>query len=140
VDGHGVMRKLMKEFSLCPKLCFMQTSTDQCVGITEDYCLGACEKKEPATAYNSRVLQAIASLTMRPSYVVLDKGLTDDEVSCIMVVQGAFFGMGYLPKNFETITQKAIADYITPYKDNSTIRMLLHSFATTNPDQIKIID
>ncbi|HZH36297.1 MAG TPA: exonuclease domain-containing protein [Flavisolibacter sp.] len=140
VDGHGVMRKLMKEFSLCPKLCFMQTSTDQCVGITEDYCLGACEKKEPATAYNSRVLQAIASLTMRPSYVVLDKGLTDDEVSCIMVVQGSFFGMGYLPKNFETITQKAIADYITPYKDNSTIRMLLHSFATTNPDQIKIID
>ncbi|MGZ8538255.1 MAG: exonuclease domain-containing protein, partial [Flavisolibacter sp.] len=23
VDGHGVLRKLMKEFSLCPKLCFM---------------------------------------------------------------------------------------------------------------------
>lgn len=140
VDGHGVMRKLMKEFSLCPKLCFMQTSTDQCVGIVEEHCHGACEKKELPAAYNDRVLQAIASLTMRPSYVVLDKGLTEDEVSCIMVVQGSFFGMGYLPKNFETITQKAIEEYITPYKDNSTIRMLLRSFATSNPEQIKIIE
>ncbi len=140
VDGHGVLRKLMKEFLLCPKLCFMQTSTDQCVGIAEKHCHGACEKKEAPAAYNDRVLQAIASLTMRPSYVVLDKGLTDDEVSCIMVVQGAFFGMGYLPKNFDTITQKAIAEYITPYKDNSTIRMLLRAFATTNPEQIKTIE
>jgi len=139
VDGHGVLRKLMKEFSLCPKLCFMQTSTDACVGITEEYCNGACEKKEIASLYNERVLEAIASLTKRPSYVVLDTGLTDDEVSCIMVVQGAFFGMGYLPKNFDTITQKAIQDYITPYKDNSTIRMLLSSFANANPERIKML-
>ena len=140
VDGHGVMRKLMKEFLLCPKLCFMQTSNDACVGIAEEHCFGACERKEPPTAYNDRVLQAIASLTKRPSYVVLDKGLTDDEISCIMVVQGNFFGMGYLPKNFETITQKAIAEYITPYKDNSVIRMLLNTFAANNPRQIKILE
>jgi DNA polymerase-3 subunit epsilon len=139
VDGHGVLRKLMKEFTLCPKLCFMQTSTDACVGIAEDHCNGACEKREAASLYNDRVLQAISSLTKRPSYVVLDKGLTEDEVSCIMVVQGAFFGMGYLPKNFEITSEKAIADYITPYKDNSTIRMLLSSFANANPERIKML-
>jgi DNA polymerase-3 subunit epsilon len=139
VDGHGVLRKLMKEFLLCPKLCFMQTSTDMCAGIAEEHCNGACEKKESASLYNERVLEAIASLTKRPSYVVLDEGLTEDEVSCIMVVQGNFFGMGYLPKNFDTISQKAIADYITPYKDNSTIRMLLSSFASANPERIKML-
>ncbi len=140
VDGHGVMRKLMKEFSLCPKLCFMQTSNDACVGITEEHCFGACEKKEVPSAYNERVLHAIASLTKRPSYIVLDKGLTEDEVSCIMVVQGNFFGMGYLPKSFDTITQKAIEEYITPYKDNSVIRMLLSAFAANNPGQIKMLE
>lgn len=140
VDGHGVMRKLMKEFTLCPKLCFMQTSTDACVGISEEHCHGACEKKEAPKLYNDRVLHAISSLTRRPSYVVLDKGLTEDEISCIMVVQGSFFGMGYLPKNFETINQKAVEEYITPYKDNSTIRMLLSSFANTNPAQIKMLE
>jgi DNA polymerase-3 subunit epsilon len=129
----------MKEFSLCPKLCFMQTSTEACVGMTEEYCHGACEKKESPAQYNGRILEAISSLTKRPSYVVIDEGLTEHEISCIMVIQGQFFGMGYLPKSFEIITQKAIADYITPYKDNSTIRMLLNSFANANPERIKLL-
>ena len=140
VDGHGVLRKLMKEFSLCPKLCFMQTDHEKCVGMIEEHCFGACEKKEAYQIYNQRVLQAIASLTQRPSYVVLDKGLSADEISCIMVVQGNFFGMGYLPKNFTDITQKAIAEYIKPYKENSYIRTLLTSHAQNFPHQIKTLE
>jgi DNA polymerase-3 subunit epsilon len=67
VDGHGVIRKLMKEFDLCPKLCFMQTDNDTCQGIIEEYCHGACEKKEAPKEYNSRVLQAIASSAVKPN-------------------------------------------------------------------------
>ena len=117
----------------------MQTGTDTCIGITEEYCRGACEKTEPCPAYNERVLQAIASLTQRPSYVVLDKGLTEDQISCIMVVQGNFFGMGYLPKNFTDISQKAIAEYVKPYKENSFIRNLLNSFYNNYPGQVKLL-
>jgi len=120
-------------------LCFMQTSNDQCVGIAEEHCFGACEKAEPFDAYNQRVLKAIASLTQRPSYVVLDKGLSDQELSCIMVVQGSFFGMGYLPKNIRDINRKAIEDYIQPYKENSFIRNLLNSFFTNNPDNVRLL-
>ncbi len=139
VDGHGVLRKLMKEYTLCPKLCFMQTGNDPCVGMAEEHCHGACEKKEAPAAYNERILQAIASLTKKPSYVVLDKGLTDKELSCIMVVKGSFFGMGYLPPNFDTISQEAISSYIQPYKDNSFIRTLLNSYASSNPQAIKLL-
>lgn len=140
VDGHGVLRKLMKEYALCPKLCFMQTDKDKCIGIAEDHCYGACEKREIVTSYNERVLKAIASLTQRPSYVVLDKGLTEDQLSCIMVLQGSFFGMGYLPKDVSTITQQAISEYILPYKENSYIRTLLLSHASHNPSQIRVLD
>lgn len=140
VDGHGVLRKLMKEFSLCPKLCFMQTDNHICVGITEEYCNGACKKKESPSEYNAKVLQAIASLTKKPSYVVLDKGLSEDEISCIMVVKGSFFGMGYLPKNFENISEAAISEYIKPYKENSFIRTLLNSFSTSFPDKIRLLN
>lgn len=139
VDGHGVLRKLIKEFSLCPKLCFMQTNDDVCIGITDQNCLGACEKKEHYKDYNERVLKAIAHLTQRPSYIVLDKGLTEDEQSCIMVLQGSFFGMGYLPKNMETLSQSAIHEYIKPYKENSYIRTLLTSFANNNPSKVREI-
>jgi len=137
VDGHAVIRKLMTQFLLCPKLCFMQTGNDECAGITDQHCNGACAQKETAESYNGRVLKAIAFLTSRPSYVVLDKGMKEEEVSCIMVLNGSFFGMGYLPKDFNLVNQKAIAEYIQPYKENSFIRTLLNSHFAANPHQIK---
>jgi len=140
VDGYGVLRKLMKEFRLCPKLCFIQTDADPCTGISEDHCDGACEKKETPDKYNARVLQAIASLTQRPSYLVLDKGLSEHEISCILVVQGSFFGMGYLPKNMTTLSRSAVEEYIKPYKENSFIRSLLLSHANNFPGQIRVLE
>ncbi len=133
VDGHGVLKKLVKEYRLCPKLCFIQTGSETCIGIEEDHCDGACEKNECSDSYNKKVLDAIASLTSRPSYVVLDKGLHPEEQSCIMVVNGSFFGMGYLPKNISNITKDVITPYINPYKENSHIRMMLQSFVNENP-------
>lgn len=140
VDGYGVLRKLMKEYSLCPKLCFIQTDNEKCIGITEEHCFGACEKTELPKVYNERVLQAIASLTQKPSYLVLDKGLSENEISCIMVDQGSFFGMGYLPKNLESISRQTIQEYIKPYKENSYIRTLLLSHASNFPSQIKSLN
>jgi DNA polymerase-3 subunit epsilon len=139
VDGHGVIRKLMQEFELCPKLCFMQTDNDHCQGMVDQHCNGACEKKEAPQAYNARVLQAIASLTARPSYIVLDQGLNEEEISCIMVIKGSFFGMGYLPKDFNTITEAAITEYIKPYKENSYIRTLLNTHIVSFPEQVKFL-
>ena len=137
VDGHGVIRKLMHEFALCPKLCFMQTDNDKCQGVVEEHCFGACDKKEKPHNYNQRVLKAIASLTQRPSYVVLDRGLTEQELSCIMVVKGSFFGMGYLPKNITELSETILTEYIQPYKENSYIRTLLNSHFDKNPHQVK---
>lgn len=140
VDGHGVLRSLMRQYSLCPKLCFIQTGNEPCVGIAEEHCHGACERKEAPAAYNERVLQAIAALTRKPSYVVLDKGLSEEEQSCIMVLNGSFFGMGYLPRNLDSLSRKALADYIKPYKENSYIRTLLLSHANSFPDQIRMLE
>lgn len=140
VDGHGVIRKLMREYELCPKLCFMQTSTDVCAGIGEAHCHGACEKKESADSYNQRAFAAIASLTHRPSYLFLDKGISEEELSCVMVVKGDFFGMGYLPKNLAQLNYDTVLPYVQPYKDNSFIRSLLNAHFTKFPDQVRHIN
>ncbi len=139
VDAFGVLRKLVKEYSLCPKLCFIQTDHDGCLGIQESYCQGACEKKEEPSVYNQRILNAIASLTQRPSYLVLDKGLNEQDLSCIMVIRGNFFGMGYLPRNVEQLTMETVSAYIQPYKDNSYIRTLLRSHFSQNPTQVRML-
>lgn len=41
VDGHAIIRKLIKDFKLCPKLCFLQKDPGKCEGINEGYCSGA---------------------------------------------------------------------------------------------------
>jgi DNA polymerase-3 subunit epsilon len=139
VDGHGVLRKLLKEFGLCPKLCFIQTDNEKCQGLMEQYCTGACEKNEQPSVYNERVFGAVACLTKRPSYVVLDRGLTDEDLSCIMVLKGSFFGMGYLPKDFNDISEKAIAPYIKSYKENSFIKTLLGTFINKYPEGVRVL-
>src|SRR6476646_5441490 len=62
VDGHAMMRKMIREHHLCPKLCFMQTSNDPCEGMKDQTCYGACELKESPADYNARVERAFVSL------------------------------------------------------------------------------
>lgn len=140
VDGYGVLKKLMKEFCLCPRLCFIQTGNEKCIGIAGGHCHGACEKTEAPKTYNERVLQAIASITQKSTYVVLDRGITENEISCILINEGSFFGMGYLPKNLENISRQTIQEYIKPYKENSYIRTLLLSHANNFPDKVKVLE
>jgi hypothetical protein len=45
--------------------------------------------------------------------------------------------MGYLPANFNTITEEAIATYIQPYKEISYIRTLLNAHFNNFPQQIR---
>ena len=56
------------------------------------------------------------------------------------IVQGNFFGMGYLPKDLTDISHKAIAEYVQPYKENSFIRNLLNSFYNNFPGQVKMLN
>src|SRR5258708_14334310 len=77
VDGHSILRKLIKDFNLCPRLCFMQKATEPCDGT----CSGACEQKEKPPEYNERVKQAIDSFNEKPSFAILDRGLNGDDKS-----------------------------------------------------------
>jgi DNA polymerase-3 subunit epsilon len=140
VDGYGVLKKLMREYRLCPKLCFIQTHNGECQGIADGHCDGSCEKKEAPVIYNEKVLQAVASLTQRPSYVVLDKGRKQEEQSCIMVLNGSFFGMGYLPKNMKVASYELVKEYIKPFKENHYILTLLNSHAGKFPEQVRVLE
>jgi DNA polymerase III subunit epsilon len=65
--------------------------------------------------------------------------MSEHEISCIMVVKGNFFGMGYLPKDVSQIDMETVSGYIRPYKENSYIRTLLRSHLTQFPSQVKLL-
>lgn len=138
VDGHAILRKLIKDFELCPKLCFLQKDPGDCEGVTEGYCQGACRQKESARQYNKRVQEAIASLKSQPTFIIVDKGINGTDKSCILVEDGKFYGMGYLPEGVEVKEAAVIKEYITTYRENSFIRNLVNSYAARFPE--KIID
>jgi DNA polymerase-3 subunit epsilon len=140
VDGHAIIRKLIKDFNLCPKLCFMQKDPGKCEGINEGYCKAACEQKEITKSYNERVKKACDSLRSQPSFAIIDKGINGDDQSCILVSEGTFYGMGYIPAGVQIIDQDSLKDYLTAYKENSFIRNLVNGYAARFPSKVKMLD
>ncbi len=140
VDGHAIIRKLIKDFKLCPKLCFLQRNDSKCEGINEGYCNGACEKREPTEAYNERMQQACASLRSQPSYAIFDKGITSDDKSCILVWEGRFYGMGYIPADVAITNPGSLKDLLTVYKENSYIRNLVNGYAGRFPSKVVVFE
>ncbi len=140
VDGHAVMRKLIKEFHLCHKLCFMQTDNEKCSGIGEAICYGACEKKEKSKDYNKRVHEAIASLNDRATYTIMDKGRNEEEQSCILIEDGKLYGMGYIPKDIQLYDIDSLKDHLQQIKENSFISNLLSGYAAKNPSKILLLE
>ena len=135
VDGHSMLRKLIREFHLCPRLCFMQSGNEPC----GKECSGACDQKEKAEIYNKRVDEAIQSLSLKPSFAIVDKGVNGDDRSCILVLNGKLFGMGYIPTDTQITDAEQLKDYVQPYKENSFIRNLLNGFAARYPSKLVIL-
>ena len=140
VDGHAIIRKLIREFNLCPRLCFLQKDNDRCEGIADSYCMGACEQTEPAEVYNERVMKATASLQAQPSFIILDKGINGDDQSCILISGGTFYGMGYIPSDMTITSMEMIKDYLTTYKENSYILNLVNGYAARFPKKVIMLE
>jgi DNA polymerase-3 subunit epsilon len=136
VDGHSILRKLIHEFHLCPRLCFMQKDSEPC----GENCSGACEQKENRHEYNKRVEEAIESLNSQPSFAIVDKGINGDDQSCVLVLNGKLYGMGYIPGDVAVSETETLKDYLQPYKENSVIRNLLNGFAARHPSKLIMLN
>ena len=82
---------------------------------------------------------AIESLDKQPSYIILDRGLNENEKSCIMVENGKLKGMGYIPEDVQINDFKTLKDYIEPLKENQFLVNFLAGYAARNPSKIIFI-
>ena len=135
-EGHRLLNRLVREYNLCPKLCFLQTNDDPCIGFPEHSCFGACEKKEHTNEYNNRLQAAIQYLEkMLPTFAVLDEGKHSAEQSCILIEKGKFYGMGYVPTGLNVDSVETLKHRITAYPENDYIRGLIYQYAERRPDK-----
>ena len=134
VEGHNLLRKLSHQFQLCPKLCFLQHDNVECEGKSDGRCTGSCDRKESPEKYNARVNECIEQLHKElPTFALVDYGLNVEEQSCILMEQGRFYGMGYLPSHINISGIDDLKSYITPYSENDYIRGLVYQHAVKFP-------
>jgi DNA polymerase-3 subunit epsilon len=132
-EGQNILWKLIRQFRLCPRLCFIEKGEGPCEGVKEQYCQGACEHKESPASYNQRVQQAVDGLIKSlPTFTLVDEGRHPEEKSCILVEQGRFYGMGYLPADQSWGRENSSVDagelkaFLTPYPENDYMRGLVY--------------
>ena len=127
----------MEEFELCPKLCFIQRNHDDCIGIENKPCKGACKGTESRVLYNIRVQQAIAKLKSDlPSFALLDTGRTEEEQSVILIENGHLHGMGYIVKDSPLDNINSIKSVLQAYPSNDYVRNLVHNYAIQHPERL----
>ena len=134
VEGQRLINQLVKQFELCPKLCFIQKDNDTCVGVKSESCHKACEQKETPAAYNERVQRAIAWLEeWLPTFALVDEGNQTEEQSCILMEKGKFYGMGYVPTDMPIMNRDELKNYLVQYPESDYIRGLVYQYAEKNP-------
>lgn len=137
LEGYELLRKLMADFDLCPKLCFLQKNNEVCTGITNKHCNGACEGKESAADYNQRIIKAIEYIQINmPIILICDEGREADEQSLILMEEGQFYGIGYVKEAIEETDIKVLKGLLTPIIGNEYIKNLIFQFANLNPEKL----
>jgi DNA polymerase-3 subunit epsilon len=126
VEGHNRLRELIEEFGLCARMCNVITHTD----------CGCAEHAAP-DEYNTRVDAALDWTKKNlPTFALIDKGIDDNEHSCILIKEGNLYGMGYITdKKVQLQNVDALLKTLEPLQDNDYIRNLVYRHATEFPEK-----
>jgi DNA polymerase-3 subunit epsilon len=134
IEGHERLRELITEFELCPRLCNLARTPDCSQSIENGDCHGSCTTA--VTNYNGKVSTAVQWLEKRlPTFAYVDRGMNDNEQSCILMQKGNLYGMGYIEdiRRLGDITQ--LQQQLEPLQDNDFIRNLIYKHAATYPER-----
>lgn len=131
------LHKAVLEFELCPRLCGVQDTRMECVGMENNMCHGACTQHESADEYNTRLQQFIDELQQeKPNYLLKEIGRTSDEFSYLLIENGIFFGMGYVASDTQIDSIDELKNYLKPLKANAFINQTVHMYAEKNPHKV----
>lgn len=134
-DGYALLRKLIKEYSLCPHLCFLTPEMDDCC-LDDYHCKGACKGKESSDAYNERVQQCLDEFKRNlPTFAIVDRGIEPGEKSCVLVEEGRFVAMGCVSPEVPRELHQ-LKSSLRLYADNAYVRSLIFKYAERHPYQI----
>lgn len=126
-EGEVLLRKMVEEFGLNAKLCFI-----------DKHSLTSEEKKKigsPAR-YNKKVKKALDALDKKlPTFAIVDEGINENERLYLLMEKGSFWGMGYVSAGIKIKDTTVLKEHLKRYPDNDFIRNSIYSFADAYPEK-----
>ena len=120
---------LRRKFALCPKLCGLQKSPNECFDHKVGQCDGACIGKIDSTEYNERFQQALDSLTnQKQTFAIVGDGREPEEKSLILVENGVYLGHGFTEHNLQVNDFEELKRRIKSYPDNQDVQKILNMY------------
>ncbi|MDN3588242.1 exonuclease domain-containing protein [Pedobacter aquatilis] len=138
LEGYNFLNFLVEKYQLCAKLCYLQKATTKCISHENGQCFGACSGIETVAVYNKRLTKALEEIqNLQPTFALVDEGRKDDELSCLVVEKGKFYGMGYFTeKNYLEDGLAPLKENLSIYQSNSYILNLILSHAEQYPQKL----
>lgn len=135
MEAMAELKRLAKEFELCHKLCFIDRSAnDTC---SNEHCKGACREEEAAADYNHRVLKALEQVKDEsPSYIIRERSYFNNSDACILMENGKFYGMGYVPAEVDWADANALKNHLQQYPEYQFVRSLINRYAIEQPETV----
>lgn len=120
LDAYNLLHRLIREFSLHPRLCGIGLPVPTTVPAPE--------------THNVRVNQAINHLSNKlPTFALFDRGRDGNEVSCIWVDRGKLYGMGYINHDADIASTEAVKETLIRYPSNHYMMHLIYQYAEKHP-------
>ena len=134
-ECHNKLKEITEGYDLCPRLTGVATDPESC---EDEHC--ACRKgdKQIITAYNKRAAPAVEALSTRESFVILEEGRTSRESAYVVVENGQFTGMGYMPLEQLQSKKLTLEDFrdVSLYRENFNIRAIVSRYKEEHPERV----
>lgn len=123
-EAHNALWKLVRAHDLDARMCFLdRTPMD-------------ADKLPPVAEYNDRVKLAIQAVTTGfTDFLVVEKTNQKNKLSCILIEQNKFYGMGIVPSRTDLTNKIAVKKFLEQYPHNTTILSLIRAHVLKHPEQ-----
>ena len=134
IEASNTLHEMVQGYDLCPELCRLG-SCDTPSGCSQKP--GLCPRKTDRSYYNELVKEALSEYReQQPTFLIIDKGRTANEQSCIYVEKGRFLAMGYLDKQVDITQLEDAKSMLTLYQGNHYMVQLIYSYAKAYPQKV----
>ncbi|NBC82658.1 MAG: GIY-YIG nuclease family protein [Bacteroidetes bacterium] len=137
-EARETLYKWTEAYKLCQKLCGLYHSAGACFYYGLKECYGACCGAESPDDYNIRAQKLIDKLSFQSqNFYIVENGRDIDEKAIVKVLNGKYFGFGYVHNDFLSHNyMNGLDDCIKSYPDTRDTRIILKSYLQSKNPQV----